>query len=103
MAGDARSDGWGKLYQFEVDAVCARVNASAATVYFALVSLRNAQMGETPPVGLALIASKTNQGPRTVQRGLKSLVDAGLIERLGGGHRPRYRFPLLNRVKSDVV
>lgn len=102
MAGDARSDGWGMLYQREVDAVCHAVNAPASVVYFALVSMRNARTGETPPVGTSLIAAKTGQGLRTAQRGVKALEDSGVILRVGIGPRPRYRFPILESDRSDA-
>ncbi len=102
MAGGDRSEGWGMLYQREVDAVCHAVNAPASVAYFALVSMRNARTGETPPVGTSLIAAKTGQGLRTAQRSVKALEDSGAISRIGTGPRPRYRFPILENVKSDA-
>lgn len=102
MAGGDRSEGWGMLYQREVDAVCHAVNAPASVVYFALVSMRNARTGETPPVGTSLIAAKTGQGLRTVQRSVKALEESGVVSRTDNGSRPRYRFPILDDDKSDA-
>lgn len=92
---DVAAEGYGLLYQHELDRVAASVVPSAALLYCALVSLRNSKSRATPPIGIGLLATKTNQTKRTVQRGLRSLLDAGLITQERHGQRSVYAFPLL--------
>lgn len=96
MAGDARSDGWGRLYQREFDAVAPSVPTSACVVYCALVSCRSATTMRTPPLGIALLMRKTGQTRRTLFRNLAALEAAGFITREGIGKKLAIGFPLMN-------
>lgn len=96
MAGDARSDGWGRLYQRELDAVAPSVSAYACVVYCALVSCRCAMTMRTPPIGIALLMRKTGQTRRTLFRNLATLEAAGFITRENVGKRLVIGFPLMN-------
>lgn len=97
---DVAADGYGLLYQHELDRVAASVVPSAALLYCALVSLRNSKSRTTTPIGIGLLATKTNQTKRTIQRGLRSLLNAGLITQERHGQRCVYAFPLLENATS---
>lgn len=92
---DVAAEGYGLLYQSELDRVAASVVPSATLVYCALVSLRNSKSKKTPAIGIGLLSTKTAQTKRTVQRGLRSLLDAGLIVQERHGQRCSYAFPLV--------
>lgn len=95
MVGDARSDGWGRLYQREFDTVAPSVPAAACVVYCALVSCRSATTTRTPPLGIALLMRKTGQPRRTIFRNLAILEEAGFITRASAGKRLVFGFPML--------
>lgn len=102
MPGDVRSDGWGRLYQREFDAVAPSVPTSACVVYCALVSCRSATTMRTPLLGIALLMRKTGQTRRTIFRNLTILEDARFITRETVGKRLRFGFPLMNGATSGT-
>lgn len=94
MGEEGRREPFGLLYRREIVSVAAAVKPSAAVLYAVLVTARNAQTGETPPLGIDLLARQASQTRRTVFRGIAELESAGLLARRPHGKRVVFGFPL---------